>query len=161
MSKLPSVPVSKEPELTHFRQIFNSMAVDQKAPVPRVTQEKLEKIFEMVDFHPNEILQREISGWFSRQKETEREISYEQFMKLFSLRSNPAVKQADVKNAFRMLCKDYGEKDNLIHKNRIKEILEEIGLDSVEVSSLVAQLETDFTKDGFLNFEDFVDRQYL
>ena len=115
----------------------------------------------MVDFHPNEILQREISGWFSRQKETEREISYDQFMKLFSLRTNPAVKQADVKNAFRMLCKDYGEKDNMIHKNRRKEILEEIGLDAVEVSSLVGQLEQDLTKDGYLNFEDFVDRQYL
>jgi Ca2+-binding EF-hand superfamily protein len=82
-------------------------------------------------------------------------------MKLFSLKTNPAIKQPDVKNAFRMLCKDYGEKDNMIHRSRIKEILEEIGLDAAEITALVGQLDQDLTKDGFLNFEDFVDRQFV
>ena len=82
-------------------------------------------------------------------------------MKLFSLKTNPAIKQHDVKNAFRMLCKEYGEKDNMIHKHRLKEILQEIGLDSVEITDLVGQLDQDLTRDGFLNFEDFVDRQFV
>jgi len=37
MSKLPNVLVSKEPELTHFREIFNVMATDPKAQQPKVS----------------------------------------------------------------------------------------------------------------------------
>ena len=60
-------------------------------------------------------------------------------MKLFSLKNNADIKQVDVKNAFRMLCKQYtSEKDNIIHKDRIKAILFDIGIDEIETSILMS-----------------------
>ena len=59
-------------------------------------------------------------------------------MKLFSLKQNQNIKQVDVKNAFRMLCKQYtSEKDNIIHRDRIRAILNEIGIDEIQISILV------------------------
>ena len=66
-----------------------------------------------------------------------------------------------MKNAFRMLCKQSTDKDNFIHRDRIKKILEEIGIDDIEIAMLIGQLDQDFNKEGFLNFDEFVDRQYI
>lgn len=60
-----------------------------------------------------------------------------------------------------MLSKEYGEKDGMIHRTRIKELFEEIGVDSVEAASLLGQLENEFKDGGYLNFEDYVERQYM
>ena len=84
-------------------------------------------------------MKKDIEEYFSKLKETEKEISYDQFLKLFSLKQNQEVKQVDVKNAFRMLCKQ--EKDNCIHKDRIRAILEDIGIDEMETAMLIGQLD--------------------
>jgi Ca2+-binding EF-hand superfamily protein len=112
----------------------------------------------MVDFKPNEYLQSQLATYWHPARQN-KDITYEQVMRLFSLKNDKSIKQIDVKNAFRMLSKEYGERDGMIHKTRIRELLEDIGVDEVEVQTLLSQLEPD-CKDGWLNFEEFVDRQF-
>ena len=65
----------------------------------------------------------------------------------------------DVKNAFRLLSKEY-EKPGYIKLDRVKEILAEMGLDDVDIIQLTNQLESQ-CEDGpdgskMFNFEEFV-----
>ena len=53
------------------------MTTDPKAAVPKVKQAELYKIFSMVDFKPNQTLKKDIEDFFAKQKETEKEISYD------------------------------------------------------------------------------------
>ncbi len=80
-------------------------------------------------------------------------------MKIFTLKSNNYYNQTDVKNAFRLLSKEY-EKPGWIHIDRVKEILEEMGLSDVEVLQLTSQLEHRLDEDKMFNFEQFVKESF-
>lgn len=53
-------------------------------------------------------------------------------MDIFSLRNNAEFDQVDVKNAFRLLSKEYVH-ENKIKLDRVKEILTEIGCSDLEI----------------------------
>ena len=82
-------------------------------------------------------------------------INFNNFLKIFSLKSNSQYNEIDVKNSFRLLSKEY-EKPGFIHLDRVKEILEEMGLQDVEIMQLTNQLNNLTGTDGKFDFEKFV-----
>ena len=93
----------KEMDKRYFREIFGLHAKDDK-----INYEGLCKIFEMVDFKPNEKQEVEFKAMFSKKEE----ISFNgkpalcdtsvDFLSIFNLKSNQKYNQVDVKNAFRV-----------------------------------------------------------
>jgi hypothetical protein len=71
------------------------------------------------------------------------------------LKGNNKYNEVDVKNAFRLLSREY-EKPGMIKLDRVKEILAEMGLQDVEILQLTNQLNQHCDGDGMFNFEDFV-----
>ena len=56
-------------------------------------------------------------------------LNFNEFMSFFSLKSNPQHNEVDVKNAFRLLSKEYDpEREDMIRLERFKEILTEQGI---------------------------------
>lgn len=70
------------------------------------------------------------------------------------MKSNTQYNEVDVKNAFRLLSKEY-DKSGWIRLDRVKDILSEMGLQDVEILQLTNQLNS-LCEDGMFNFEDFV-----
>ena len=60
------------------------------------------------------------------------EIGFNDFLQIFSLKSNNQYNEVDVKNAFRLLSKEY-DKPGYIKLERVKEILAEMGLADVDI----------------------------
>ena len=115
----------------YFREIFNLHAgKDQK-----IDYEKLQQIFIMVDFKPNEKQDEEFKAMF--EKAPGSEIGFNDFLQIFSLKSNNQYNKVDVLNAFRLLSKEY-EKPGWIKIDRVKEILAEMGLDDVDILQLTS-----------------------
>ena len=87
------------------------------------------------------------------------EIGFQDFLQIFSLKSNNQYNEVDVKNAFRLLSKEY-KQPGFIKLDRVKEILAEMGLDDVDIIQLTNQLESQCVdgEDGskMFNFEEFV-----
>ena len=130
----------------YFREIFNLQAVDKK-----INYEKLLAIFEMVDFTPNDKQTEEFKALFEKSEW----IDFEQFLKIFTLRSNDYYNEVDVKNAFRLLSKEY-DRPGWIKVERVNEILKEMGLKEIEIVHLTTQLQNLEKEDGMFNFEEFV-----
>ena len=61
------------------------------------------------------------------------------FLQIFNLKGNNKYNEVDVKNAFRLLSREY-EKPGMIKLDRVKEILAEMGLQDVEIMQLTNQL---------------------
>ena len=55
------------------------------------------------------------------------------------MKGNNKYNEVDVKNAFRLLSREY-EKPGMIKLDRVKEILAEMGLQDVEIMQLTNQL---------------------
>ena len=93
----------KEMDKRYFREIFGLHAKDDK-----INYEGLCKIFEMVDFKPNEKQEVEFKAMFSKKEEIsfngKRALSdtNADFLSIFNLKSNQKYNQVDVKNAFRV-----------------------------------------------------------
>ena len=60
------------------------------------------------------------------------EISFNEFLSIFSLKSNNQYNEVDVKNAFRLLSKEY-DRPGWIKLERVKEILTEMGQTEIEI----------------------------
>ena len=60
------------------------------------------------------------------------EMGFNDFLMIFSLQSNNQYNEVDVKNAFRLLSKEY-ERPGWIKLDRVKEILAEMGLQDVDI----------------------------
>ena len=86
-------------------------------------------------------------------------MNFRQFLDIFSLRSNPEFDQTDVKNAFRLLSKEY-VREGMIKLDRVKEILTEIGISDLEIVQLTTQLQPLVKEDGYFNFEEFVNSAF-
>ena len=112
-----------EMDKKYFREIFNLHAQEDK-----ITYEGLQKIFEMVDFKPNDKQNEEFQQMFAKKPE----IGFADFLQIFSLKSNNQYNEVDVKNAFRLLSKEY-DRPGWIKLERVKEILAEMGLDDVDI----------------------------
>ena len=82
-------------------------------------------------------------------------MNFRQFLDIFSLSSNPEFDETDVKNAFRLLSKEY-VREGMIKLDRVKEILTEIGISDLEIVQLTTQLQPPVKEDGYFNFEEFV-----
>ena len=119
-----------EMDKRYFREIFNLHATDD-----RINYDALCAIFEMVDFKPNEKQEAEFKAMFQK-KEL---LPFSDFLQIFSLKSSNQYNEIDVKNAFRLLSKEY-EKSGFIKLDRVKEILTEMGLQDVEILQLTNQL---------------------
>ena len=116
-----------ETDRGYFREIFNLHAnADQK-----IDLEGLNKIFEMVGFVPNEKQRQEFEQCFEKKSH----LNFDGFLNIFSLKSNSQFNEVDVKNAFRLLSKEY-ERENCIKLDRVKEILVEMGVSDLEVTQL-------------------------
>ena len=59
-------------------------------------------------------------------------INFNEFLQIFSLKSNNQYNQTDVMNAFRLLSKEY-DRPGWIKLDRVKEILAEMGLEDVDI----------------------------
>ena len=105
----------------------------------------------MVDFKPNEKQDEEFRAMFNKKTE----IGFNDFLQIFSLKSNNQYNEVDVKNAFRLLSKEY-DKPGYIKLERVKEILAEMGLADVDIIQLTNQLTQQCDEDGMFNFEEFV-----
>ena len=86
--------------------------------------------------------------------ENEGLLTFNQFLNVFSLKSNRQFQEVDVKNAFRLLSKEY-DRPNMIRLDRVKEILTEMGITDLEIVQLTTQLEG-LCVDGYFDFEKFV-----
>ena len=64
-------------------------------------------------------------------------INFNEFLQIFSLKSNNQYNQTDVMNAFRLLSKEY-DRPGWIKLDRVKEILAEMGLDDVDIIQLTS-----------------------
>ena len=82
----------------------------------------------MVDFKPNEKQDEEFKAMFVKKPE----IGFGDFLQIFSLKSNNQYNEVDVKNAFRLLSKEY-DNPGMIKLDRVKEILAEMGLADVDI----------------------------
>ena len=135
-------------EQAYFREIFDLHASKTEG---KLTYEGLNELFEMVAFKPNEKQQEEFKEMFAAKKE----ISFKEFLSIFSLKSNSQYNEVDVKNAFRLLSKEY-ERPGWIKLERVKEILAEMGLKDVDIIQLTNQLNSLCDDQGMFNFEEFV-----
>ena len=135
----------------YFREIFNLQANSDG----KINYDGLLKIFEMVDFHPNEKQHEEFKGLF----ENKEFINFTEFLKIFTLRSNDYYTKTDVMNAFRLLSKEY-EKSGWIKVDRVRDILKEMGLKEIEIVHLTTQLQNLEKEDGMFNFEEFVNDSF-
>lgn len=156
----------REPDMKNFFEMFkiqSTQSSEAKMSNPKVTQEKLEELFKMVDFKPNETLRKEITNYFTKKRDGEKEITYDDFLKLFSLKENTELPKVRVKNAFRMLCKEYSsDKDEprTISYKRLSDLLDEIGVEEVEKAALLGQLKDEFNDKQIMDFDDYIERQY-
>ncbi len=89
----------------------------------------------MVDFKTNEKQDEEFKAVFNKKPE----IGFNEFLQIFSLKSNNQYNEIDVKNAFRLLSKEY-DRPGWIKLERVKEILAEMGLNDVDIIQLTNQL---------------------
>ena len=105
----------------------------------------------MVDFKPNEKQDEEFKAMFVKKPE----IGFNEFLQIFSLKSNNQYNEIDVKNAFRLLSKEY-DRPGWIKLERVKEILAEMGLNDVDIIQLTNQLQSQCDNEGMFNFEEFV-----
>ena len=85
-------------------------------------------MFNMVGFEPNEKQQKEFDDMFKKNNT----MTCDQFLSIFSLKATPDFKPVDVKNAFRLLSKEY-TKENKIALHRIEEILIDMQLPDDEI----------------------------
>ena len=145
MSRAGKTKIS-EMDKKYFREIFNLYSDNEK-----ITHEGLNKIFEMVDFKPNEKQDEEFKAMFVKKPE----IGFNDFLQIFSLKSNNQYNEIDVKNAFRLLSKEY-DRPGWIKLDRVKEILAEMGLADVDIIQLTNQLQSQCDGEGMFNFEEFV-----
>merc|ERR1712060_254937 len=86
----------------------------------------------MVGFDPNPKQQQEFAQMFASGDGT---LNFNEFLNIFSLKSNPQFREVDVKNAFRLLSKEY-ERSDQIRLERVKEILTEMGITDMEIVQL-------------------------
>ena len=135
-------------EQKYFREIFDLHAAKNNG---KLTYPLLQELFEMVAFKPNEKQNEEFKEMFA----TKDEISFKEFLQIFSLKSNNQYNEIDVKNAFRLLSKEY-EKPGWIKLERVKEILSEMGLSDIDIIQLTNQLKPLCDDKEMFNFEEFV-----
>ena len=83
----------------------------------------------MVGFDPNPKQQQEFTEMFAQHNGS---LNFNEFLNVFSLKSNPQFEKTDVKNAFRLLSKEYVH-ENMIKLDRVKEILTEMGITDMEI----------------------------
>ena len=68
-------------------------------------------------------------------------INFNEFLNIFSLKKNDEFNKTDVKNAFRLLSKEYdSDKDGKIKLDRVKEILTEMNIVDIDIVQLTNQL---------------------
>ena len=122
----------------YFREIFNLEAHERHEGHrgKRIDFEALDRIFKMVGFEPNQKQIAEFQQMFEQHNGT---LNFKEFLNVFSLKSNPQFQEVDVKNAFRLLSKEY-ERPNMIRLERVKEILTEMGITDLEIVQLTTQL---------------------
>ena len=136
----------------YFKEIFNLEArIFEGHHDKRINYEALTRIFNMVGFDPNAKQTAEFQQMFEQSGGT---LTFNEFLNVFSLKSNPQFSEVDVKNAFRLLSKEY-DKPGMIRLERVKEILTEMGISELEIVQLTTQLEG-LCVDGYFNFEKFV-----
>ena len=82
-------------------------------------------------------------------------LNFKEFLNVFSLKSNPQFQEVDVKNAFRLLSKEY-DRPNMIRLERVREILTEMGITDLEIVQLTTQLQGLCDDQGYFDFERFV-----
>ena len=93
-----------EMDKMYFREIFNLHSKDEK-----IDYDGLCKIFEMVDFKPNEKQEAEFKEMFQKKEQLKFNGKVQassdfllEFLSIFSLKSNDQYNEIDVKNAFRV-----------------------------------------------------------
>ena len=140
-----------ERDKKYFREIFE-MNTNKDG---RIDLAGLNAIFEVVGFVPNDKQNREFEEIFAKKPE----IDFKGFLDIFSLKSSDQFDKVDVKNAFRLLSKEY-EKENKIKVGRIKEVLAEMGLGDLEIVQLTTQLNSMADSEGYIDFNEFVDSAF-
>ena len=120
----------------------------------RIDYDALQRIFNKVGFEPNRKQTQEFQTMFEQSDGT---LKFNEFLNVFSLKSNPEFQEVDVKNAFRLLSKNYdSDKPGMIKIERVREILTEMGITDLEIVQLTTQLQGLCDSEGYFNFENFV-----
>lgn len=145
-----------EMDRKYFREIFALNSIDDEGNTEgpnrdKLNYEGLNKIFEMVGFEPNDKQKQEFEELFAKKPL----LNFNDFLSIFSLKSNSQFNEVDVKNSFRLLSKEY-TREGHIKLDRVKEILNEMGLTDLEIVQLTTQLQSLCDDKGYFNFEDFV-----
>ena len=130
-----NVTMSHQPRISdmdrkYFKEIFNLEArIHEGHRDTRIDYEALTRIFGMVGFEPNQKQTAEFQQMFQQNGGT---LNFNEFLNVFSLKSNPQFSEVDVKNAFRLLSKEY-DKPGMISLARVKEVLTEMGITDLEI----------------------------
>ena len=105
----------------YFLDIFNLNAKkDGTSQIRKLDFTGLENLFNMVGFEPEPKQKKEFSQMFEKKKE----ITFDEFMQIFTLKQTETFRPTDIKNAFRLLSKEY-TRENKISITRVEEILHE------------------------------------
>ena len=89
--------------------------------------------------------------------DNEGSINFTEFLDIFSLKKNDEFNEVDVKNAFRLLSKEYDkDKAGKIKLERVKEILTEMNIVDIDIVQLTNQLQAECDDEGYFDFEKFV-----
>ena len=122
----------------------------------RVNLNGLNRIFKTVGFEPNV---KQISVFKELIEANGGTINHQMFLSVFDLKKNKGFKEIDIRNAFRLLSKEY-DRPGMVSLSRVREFFNEMGLSELEIVQLTTQLQPLCGVDGYFDFEDFVTKAF-
>jgi Ca2+-binding EF-hand superfamily protein len=129
-----------EREKRYFYEIFNLNVMRNEdgsaMKVKQINEAGLNQIFSMIGFTPNKQQQAEFKSVLAQKGDT---LRFDDFIRMLSLKDSSEFSDVDIKNAFRLLSREYrDDKQNMIKLDRVQSILLELGLPEDEVDHLMA-----------------------
>ena len=100
----------------------------------RIDGPGLDRIFSTVGFEPNKNQKKVFQEVLDANGGT---MNQHMFLQVFNLKQNQNFKEVDVRNAFRLLSKEY-ERPGMIRLERVKEFFQEMGLTDMEIVQLTS-----------------------
>ena len=101
-------------------------------PNNRVNMRGLMSIFKTVGFEPN---QKQISVFQELLDANDGSINQHMFLTVFDLKKNKGFKEIDVRNAFRLMSREY-DRPGWVSIARVREFFYEMGLSELEIVQL-------------------------
>ena len=141
-------PRLNERDTFNLKEIFKLEQDEDR----KVDYDALMRIFAIAGFEPNA---RQIAVFKDVLEANNGFMTSHQFLQVFDLKKNQNFQEVDVRNAFRLLSREY-DRPGMIKLERVKEFFADMGITDMEIVQLTAQLQPLCDSDGFFDYENFV-----